>query len=264
MVRIANENMANAIRIVTVEQGIDPRDFALVAMGGAGPTHAAEIADAIGMRRVLVPAEPWASPRPSARWPRPLGSTRCAASTSLDARVTAAELAGLFAELEARAAADFEAQSGGRSPSDRPPLRGAALPGPELRAGGRRAGRRALLRGAGRSLRGLRPALRGLLRLPARRHPDRARPAVGGRAGRGARARATLCTAGSAGDDASVPPRPVFFPGHDFVETAGRPPLDACAGAPSSTGRSSSRRWTRRSSCRPAGRSPSWRTACSR
>ena len=36
MVRIANENMANAIRIVTVEQGIDPRDFALVAFGGAG------------------------------------------------------------------------------------------------------------------------------------------------------------------------------------------------------------------------------------
>ena len=49
MVRVANENMANAIRIVTVEQGIDPRDIALVAFGGAGPTHAAEIADAIGI-----------------------------------------------------------------------------------------------------------------------------------------------------------------------------------------------------------------------
>src|SRR5262249_20729341 len=43
MVRVANENMANAIRIVTVEQGIDPREFAIIAFGGAGPTHAAEI-----------------------------------------------------------------------------------------------------------------------------------------------------------------------------------------------------------------------------
>ena len=58
MVRIANENMANAIRIVTVEQGIDPRELAIVAMGGAGPTHAAEIADALGMTPRLVPVNP--------------------------------------------------------------------------------------------------------------------------------------------------------------------------------------------------------------
>jgi hypothetical protein len=57
-VRIANENMANAIRIVTVEQGIDPRDFAILAFGGAGPTHGAELADAIGIRRVIVPVNP--------------------------------------------------------------------------------------------------------------------------------------------------------------------------------------------------------------
>jgi N-methylhydantoinase A len=58
MIRTANENMANAVRIVTVEQGVDPRDHALIAMGGAGPTHAAEIADAIGMDRVIVPLHP--------------------------------------------------------------------------------------------------------------------------------------------------------------------------------------------------------------
>src|SRR5688500_17114502 len=46
MIRVANENMANAVRIVTVEEGVDPRDHALIAMGGAGPTHAAEIAEA--------------------------------------------------------------------------------------------------------------------------------------------------------------------------------------------------------------------------
>lgn len=58
MIRVANENMANAVRIVTVEEGVDPRDHALIAMGGAGPTHAAEIAEAIGISRVLVPPHP--------------------------------------------------------------------------------------------------------------------------------------------------------------------------------------------------------------
>jgi N-methylhydantoinase A len=58
MIRVANENMANAARIVTVERGVDPRDHALIAMGGAGPTHAAEIAEAIGIDRVIVPLHP--------------------------------------------------------------------------------------------------------------------------------------------------------------------------------------------------------------
>ena len=47
--------MAQAVRVVTVERGIDPRDLALVPFGGAGPLHAARIADELGMRRVLVP-----------------------------------------------------------------------------------------------------------------------------------------------------------------------------------------------------------------
>ena len=67
---VANENMANAIRIVTVEQGIDPRELALVAFGGAGPTHAGEIADAMGMPARARAAEPGAVARRSARWPR--------------------------------------------------------------------------------------------------------------------------------------------------------------------------------------------------
>ena len=58
MIRIANENMASAVRILTVEKGVDPRDYALIAMGGAGPTHAAEIAEAIGIQRVIVPLHP--------------------------------------------------------------------------------------------------------------------------------------------------------------------------------------------------------------
>ncbi len=47
--------MARAVRAVTVEQGVDPRDLALVAFGGAGPLHACAVADELGMRAVIVP-----------------------------------------------------------------------------------------------------------------------------------------------------------------------------------------------------------------
>jgi N-methylhydantoinase A len=55
IVRVASAAMAQAVRVVTVERGIDPRELALVPFGGAGPLHAAQIADELEMRRVLVP-----------------------------------------------------------------------------------------------------------------------------------------------------------------------------------------------------------------
>jgi N-methylhydantoinase A len=55
IVRIANVEMVRALRVMTVEQGLDPRDFALLAFGGAGALHAVAIAEELGMRRVLVP-----------------------------------------------------------------------------------------------------------------------------------------------------------------------------------------------------------------
>ena len=55
---VVNANMARAIRAVTVERGVDPRDFDLVAIGGSGPVHAADIARLLSMRRILVPASP--------------------------------------------------------------------------------------------------------------------------------------------------------------------------------------------------------------
>lgn len=55
---VVNANMARAIRAVTVERGVDPRDFTLVAIGGSGPVHAADIARQLSMPRVLVPASP--------------------------------------------------------------------------------------------------------------------------------------------------------------------------------------------------------------
>ena len=55
ILRVANANMERAIRLVSVERGHDPRDFALVAFGGCGGLHACEIARELGIRTVLVP-----------------------------------------------------------------------------------------------------------------------------------------------------------------------------------------------------------------
>lgn len=55
---IANAAMANAVRAVTTERGLDPRDFTLVAAGGAGPMHVVDVAAELGMGRVLVPQAP--------------------------------------------------------------------------------------------------------------------------------------------------------------------------------------------------------------
>jgi len=57
IVAVANQEMVRAIRVVSVEQGHDPRSFELYAFGGAGPLHACEVAEELGVRRVVVPAE---------------------------------------------------------------------------------------------------------------------------------------------------------------------------------------------------------------
>ena len=58
VVTIVNHNMANAIRSRTIQKGHDPRKFTLVAFGGAGPLHAAEMARSLGIPEVLVPVHP--------------------------------------------------------------------------------------------------------------------------------------------------------------------------------------------------------------
>jgi N-methylhydantoinase A len=58
IVEIANENMASAIKMVSLERGHDPRRFSLLAFGGAGPLHASAIARTVGIPRVLVPPYP--------------------------------------------------------------------------------------------------------------------------------------------------------------------------------------------------------------
>lgn len=55
--KLANDRMADAVRRISVRKGYDPAEYALVAFGGAGPQHACELADRLGIRRVLVPAD---------------------------------------------------------------------------------------------------------------------------------------------------------------------------------------------------------------
>ena len=58
ILRIANDRMASAIRLVSLSRGHDPRDFVLFPFGGAGPLHAAALARELGVPRLLVPARP--------------------------------------------------------------------------------------------------------------------------------------------------------------------------------------------------------------
>lgn len=58
VVKVANANMADAVRLVSIRRGLDPREFALVAFGGAGALHGAEVARELSIPTVIVPANP--------------------------------------------------------------------------------------------------------------------------------------------------------------------------------------------------------------
>ncbi len=60
VVRVVNSNMEKALRVVSIERGHDPREFTLVAFGGAGGLHACELAQSLSIPRVIVPAMPGA------------------------------------------------------------------------------------------------------------------------------------------------------------------------------------------------------------
>jgi N-methylhydantoinase A len=60
IIEVVNANMCNALRIVSIERGHDPREFSLMAFGGAGPVHAAFLAEELGVPEVVVPPVPGA------------------------------------------------------------------------------------------------------------------------------------------------------------------------------------------------------------
>ncbi|MCY4086415.1 MAG: hydantoinase/oxoprolinase family protein [Actinomycetia bacterium] len=58
VLRLANASMINAVRLMTVQRGLDPRDFSLIAFGGAGTLHAADLALEMGIPEIVVPTYP--------------------------------------------------------------------------------------------------------------------------------------------------------------------------------------------------------------
>lgn len=106
IVEIANENMANAIKKVSIERGHDPRRFSLLAFGGAGPLHGAAVAASLSIAEVIVPPLPGvfsalglllADVRVDKVW------TQSVKSTEIDI----ADISGRFAEIEQLAVAEL-------------------------------------------------------------------------------------------------------------------------------------------------------------
>jgi N-methylhydantoinase A len=103
---IANANMAAAIRVVTIQRGIDPRGFTMVGFGGAGPIHAAALARTFAMSRVVVP---WAAGVASAVGliTADLVVDRVVTNILAEHELDPAVLTAAFRDLEADAAADL-------------------------------------------------------------------------------------------------------------------------------------------------------------
>jgi N-methylhydantoinase A len=106
VIQIANAAMERAIRKISIERGYDPRDFTLVAFGGAGPLHACELAARLGLPRVFVPRMPGVL---SALGMVLADLVKDYSQTILrrTADTSEAELSALFAPLEARARAEM-------------------------------------------------------------------------------------------------------------------------------------------------------------
>ncbi len=107
IVRVADAEMLRALRLATVERGVDPRSYALVAFGGAGPMHAARLAQELGVTRVLCPR---AAGVLSALGLASASRRRDAARTVLMSQedVAGGRCAAVAAELTTEAARGFE------------------------------------------------------------------------------------------------------------------------------------------------------------
>ena len=187
ILKIVNENMAGALRVISVQRGHDPREFALVAFGGAGPLHANAVAELMGSFPVIVPPSPGllcALGDLVADFRNEFARTLI----RLTAEATDEEIDGILAELEARAREWMDAQGIDAAQQIGHLPRRHALPRPGLRDPGadRRRPRGALQRPARAALR-VPHAGHGVGdRQPARRRhrrPAEAR-AAGGRAAR--------------------------------------------------------------------------------
>src|SRR5699024_1811068 len=106
IVRIANNDMVNALKLVSLSRGHDPRDFTLVAFGGGGAMHAVALAKELGVKKVVVPT----AAAVFSAWGMMMSDLRrdyfVTHLFDLGAGATEA-IEAVFAETEARAAAQF-------------------------------------------------------------------------------------------------------------------------------------------------------------
>jgi N-methylhydantoinase A len=109
IISVVTANMARAIRVISVQRGYDPRDYTLVAFGGAGPLHAARLAAELEIGRVLVPVSPGILCAMGLLLTDPRTDFALTRLTLLDDAARPV-LADAFATLEARAQAWFESE----------------------------------------------------------------------------------------------------------------------------------------------------------
>jgi N-methylhydantoinase A len=109
IVETANENMANQVKLIAVDRGLDPRNFVLIPFGGAGPVHASACARLLGIRTLLVPPHPGLSSAfgaLAANWRVDRVWTIFGRSTHLDVAAIAERLEALTATALAELHAD--------------------------------------------------------------------------------------------------------------------------------------------------------------
>ena len=172
--RIANAAMQRAIRSVSIERGRDPRDFTLVAFGGSGPVHAAGLAEALDIGRILIPPHPGLFSA--------IGLltadvqqlyTRSLLRELGEADLGAAET--IFREMEARAVHDLGDEGFRHRRCEARALRRPPLSQADLRADAAAARARARAGRSRAARRGLPPRARSHLRLRHARRADRDR-----------------------------------------------------------------------------------------
>ena len=109
IVRIANNNMVNALKLVSLNRGFDPRDFTLVAFGGGGAMHAVALAQELGVKKVVVPA----GAAVFSAWGMMMSDLRrdFFVTSLADLKPdSASSIEALFVETEALAKSQFEAE----------------------------------------------------------------------------------------------------------------------------------------------------------
>ena len=120
IIRIANNNMINALKLVSINRGYDPRDFTLVAFGGGGAMHAAALGAELGVKKVVIPRgapvfSAWGMMMSDLR--RDYFVTRLVEIGGAPVSVVATQLSALIEEAAVRARAQFATESIGQTGS---------------------------------------------------------------------------------------------------------------------------------------------------